>query len=536
LISGNDAIALAALHHGFAIGTGYPGTPSTEVLEALASLEEAPYRKVRTQWAPNEKVALEVGIGAAFAGGRALVTMKHVGVNVAADPLFSVAYADLPGALILLAADDPGMASSQNEQDSRRYAIAAAIPVLEPIDAQQAYDFLGLAVEIAERWHIPVMLRMTTRVCHSKSVVRTRPVPPPPSPIRYVRDYAGRVMLPGNARQAHRQLRTKLTEIAQWGEASAVTNWTRGKGELGIICSGVTATHVREVVPDTDLFVLGMCHPAPIGKLREFVQSVSRCIALDEGDPILFEVLRSAGLDVEGRPESYRFGELNVERVRELLTNERRPEPPNNLGRPPALCQGCPHRTVFEILSRHELIVSGDIGCYTLAALPPLSAIDTVVCMGASIGIGLGLRHTLEEDQSRKVVSVIGDGTFVHSGLTGLVEMVYNPPKNGHVVIILDNGTTAMTGQQEHPATGRSLNREPATQLSIEGVACAIGVKRVEVIDPCAEKAHFERTLLEMLASSDTCVLVARRACLLTAKRLHEQGQASALSRAGAES
>jgi indolepyruvate ferredoxin oxidoreductase alpha subunit len=523
LVSGNEAVALAALHQGFAIGTGYPGTPSTEILESLASLGSSAQRAVRTQWAPNEKVALEVGIGAAFAGARALVTMKHVGVNVAADALFTAAYTELPGALVLVAADDPGMASSQNEQDSRRYAIAAAIPVLEPTDAQEAYDFLALAVQIGERWHLPVMLRMTTRVCHAKSVVMTRPSQLPQTQPRYERDFAGRVMLPGNARRAHPRLREKLAEIAEWGESAEHNRWIAGTSGLGVICSGVTANHVREVVPDASLLVVGMCHPAPVEKMREFSRSVTQAIVIDEGDPILFESARSAGIEVASRPESYRFGELNVERVRELLTGEPAPKSPTGLSRPPALCLGCPHRTIFGVLSRHDLIVSGDIGCYTLAALPPLSAIDTVVCMGASIGVGLGLRHVLDEHESRKVVSVIGDGTFVHSGLTGLVEMVYNPPENGHVVIILDNGTTAMTGLQEHPATGRSLQHKPTARLSIEGVARALGVTHVAVIDPCADEARFERTLLDMLDSKELCVLVARRPCVLAANRLHQE-------------
>lgn len=523
LLSGNEAVALSAFQHSFALGTGYPGTPSTEILETLSSLDESTPRAVRVQWSPNEKVALEVGIGAAFAGARALVTMKHVGVNVAADALFTAAYTELLGALVLVAADDPGMASSQNEQDSRRYAIAAGIPLLEPTDAQEAYDYLAIAAMIAERWHLPVMLRMTTRVCHSKSIVLTRQHLQPPAAPRYERDFAGRVMLPGNARRSHRKLREKLTEIAQWGETAELSRWIVGTTDLGVICSGVTASHVREVVPDASVLVLGMSHPAPLEATRAFTQSVSRCIALDEGDPILYEMARAAGLNVTGRREEFRFGELNVERVREILTGHVAPAPASGLSHPPALCQGCPHRAAFGVIARHDLIVSGDIGCYTLAALPPLSAIDSVVCMGASIGVGLGLRHVLDKRESRKVVSVIGDGTFVHSGITGLVEMVYNPPENGHVVIILDNGTTAMTGQQEHPATGRTLRRKATARLSIEGVARALGINNVVVVDPYTEESRFERTLLQMLDSGELCVLVARRPCVLTARRQHHE-------------
>jgi indolepyruvate ferredoxin oxidoreductase alpha subunit len=527
LLSGNEAVALAALHHGFALATGYPGTPSTEILETLASFDELTQQPVQAQWAPNEKVAFEVGLGAAFAGARVLVTMKHVGVNVAADALFTAAYTSIPGALVLVSGDDPGMASSQNEQDNRRYAIASAIPVLEPSDSQQAYDYLAFAVQIAEKWQLPVMLRMTTRVCHSKSIVTPTSGILNPVVTRYERDFWGRVMLPGVARRAHRMLREKLSAIAQWAETASVTERISGSKELGIICSGITAMYVREAAPDASVLVVGMCHPAPTERMRAFAQGVTRCFVIEEGDPVLFEIARTAGIAVEGKPEEFRFGELNVARVRQILSGQPVVDPVGPKGKPPDLCLGCSHRSVFAVLAKHKLVVSGDIGCYTLAALPPLSAMDSVVCMGASIGIGLGLRHVLSEEEGLKVVSVIGDSTFVHSGITGLVEMVYNPPRSGHVVIVVDNGTTAMTGQQEHPATGRSLRRAPTARLSIEGIALAIGVERVEVIDPCTETGRFEKTLLEMLESRKTAVIVARRPCLLAAKHIRRATRTS---------
>ncbi|MGC4068743.1 MAG: thiamine pyrophosphate-dependent enzyme [Polyangiaceae bacterium] len=276
--------------------------------------------------------------------------------------------------------------------------------------------------------------------------------------------------------------------------------------------------HVREAAPDVSLLTVGMCHPLPLERVRDFVHSVDRCFVIEEGDPVLYEQISAAGLVVSRPPQEFRFGEMNVQRVRQLLTGESSPEASGPSPKPPELCKGCSHRQVFSVLSKHELLVSGDIGCYTLAALPPFSAMDSVVCMGASIGVGLGLRHALGSQDGRRVVSVIGDSTFVHSGITGLVEMVYNPPESGHVVIVVDNGTTAMTGQQEHPGTGRSLRRAPTSRLSIEGIATAVGVDRVEVIDPVAESNRFERTLLEMLASEKCCVIVARRACLLARK------------------
>lgn len=519
LISGNEAVALSVLHRGFALATGYPGTPSTEILESIATLADRDVARIKAQWAPNEKVALEVGLGAALAGARAIVTMKHVGVNVAADALFSAAYLSIPGALIVISADDPGMASSQNEQDNRRYAIAAGLPMLEPSDSQQAYDYLGFAVEIAERWQVPVMLRLTTRICHSKSVVRTNRDETELVRPTYTRDVAGRVLMPQFARTAHRQLRAKLDEIRCWSESSPVNHVYPGSNELGIVSSGVSVMHAREAAPHASVLSLGMSHPAPIDKLRAFVQSVKRCVVVEEGDPILLELAHCLQLPVEGRPDTYRFGELNTDRVRSMLdgcTSEPVAVP---RGKAPELCVGCSHRSVFEVLARNQLGISGDIGCYTLAALPPYSAIDSVVCMGASIGVGLGLRHVLTNDQAQRVVSVIGDGTFIHSGITGLIEMLYNPPPTGHVVIILDNDTTAMTGQQEHPGTGRALDHTPTARLSIENVARALGVPWVEVIDPRQDMDHFEHTLLEMLASQKPCVLVARRPCVLAARR-----------------
>lgn len=535
LVSGNEAVALAALHHGFALATGYPGTPSTEILESIAAAPEHAAQRLKTQWAPNEKVALEVGIGAAIAGARVLVTMKHVGVNVAADALFSAAYMSIPGALLLVSADDPGMASSQNEQDNRRYAIAAGLPLLEPSDSQQAYDYLGIAVDIAERWQIPVMLRLTTRICHSKSVVRIGRPSSAARPPTYTRDVAGRVLMPAYAKAAHRRLRAKLVEIRAWAESSPVNHVLPGSNELGIISSGVAVMHVREAAPEASVLSLGMSHPAPVEMIGDFVASVKRCLVVEEGDPVLLEMVRSLGHTVHGHPEVYRFGELNTDRVRSMLEGRTTESVATARGKPPELCAGCPHRLVFEIIARNGLAVSGDIGCYTLAALPPYSAIDSVVCMGASIGVGLGLRHVLDPAQAQRVVSVIGDGTFIHSGITGLVEMLYNAPPTGHVVIILDNDTTAMTGQQEHPGTGRALDHSPTNRLSIEALARAIGVSRVEVVDPSLETEHFERVLLEMLAARTTCVLIARRACLLAARRRKnaprpESNQASAPS------
>jgi indolepyruvate ferredoxin oxidoreductase, alpha subunit len=516
LLSGNEALALAALHMGVALGSGYPGTPSTEILENFARLGG------HAQWSPNEKTALELCIGAAYGGARALATMKHVGLNVAADPFFTVAYTGVKGALIVVSADDPGMASSQNEQDNRRYAVAAGVPMLEPADSQETYDWFRRAVEISERWSLPVLFRLTTRVCHSKSVVRPGPVATDVPVPNFVRDVRGRVMIPAYARPAHRRLREKLTDIARWNETSPLNEVYEGGQALGIVTSGVAAVHAREAAPEASVLKLGMTHPLPMDVIRSFVAGMDRCFVLEEGDPYLVDALRAAGLEVEGKAEMYRFGEFDVARVRRILAGETSPEPVPGGGKPPQLCDACGYRQVFGVLSEMGAIVAGDIGCYTLGALPPFDAMDTCVCMGASLGVGLGLRHVLPAEQRRRVVSVIGDSTFVHSGINGLVEMIYNPPPDGHVLIILDNSTTAMTGHQEHPGTGRTLDHQPTNRVILEDLARSLGVRRVHVVEPRLGSDEFERVLRESLESGELAVIVVRRPCILVVKQIKE--------------
>jgi indolepyruvate ferredoxin oxidoreductase alpha subunit len=526
LLSGNEAVAQAALDSGVALGAGYPGTPSTEILEHFSALGG------RAQWAPNEKVALEVCLGAAFGGARVLVTMKHVGLNVAADPLFTATHTGVTGAMVVVSADDPGMASSQNEQDNRHYAVAAAVPTLEPSDSQEAYDLFAEAVQVSERWRLPVILRLTTRICHSKTVVRRRELPPPAQPCHFERDIPGRVMVPANARPAHRRLRAKIAEIRQFNETCPLNRVLEGSKSLGIIASGIGFVHAREAAAEASMLKLGFTYPLPIERIRKFVEGVDRCVVIEEGDPYLVESIRAAGIDVEGKAEMYRFGELNVGRVRRILAGDTSPEPAPLKGKPPQLCPGCPHRTSFEILRDLDCIVPGDIGCYTLGALPPFGAMDSCVCMGASIGVGLGLRYVLPEDEARRVVSVIGDSTFVHSGITGLVDMVYNRPPTGHVVLILDNGTTAMTGLQEHPGTGRTLAHEPTHRLDFEDLARAIGIDTVHVVDPIKDPDRLKQALTESLASGELALIVARRPCLLAARKIRQYQQAAEGSQA----
>jgi len=514
LLNGNEAVARAAFDAKVDLGTGYPGTPSTEILETLSGLGGT------ARWAPNEKVALEVALGAAFGNGAALATMKHVGLNVAADPLFTAAETGVTGALVVVVADDPGMASSQNEQDSRRYAVAAGVPMLEPSDSQEAYDYFIEALKISHCWDTPVLLRLSTRISHSKTIVTPRTVEFSLGKPFFEHNRSARVMVPANARPAHRRMRDRLARIAQWNEGSALNRETGDSAELGIISSGVSAMHAFEAAPRARHLKLAVTYPLPLDKIRAFAGSVKRCVVIEENDPVLVDACRAAGIVVEGKDEMYRFGELNVGRVRRILDGDTSPEPVPPRGKPPRLCPGCPHRTAFEVLGKHDCIVSGDIGCYTLGVLPPFEAMDTCVCMGAAVGVGLGLRHVLPPDQAKRVVSVIGDSTFVHSGITGLVEMIYNPPPTGHVLMILDNSTTAMTGLQEHPGTGRTLDHQPTGQVVFEELARALGIKRVHVLNPREGGEVIEQCLVECLQSEELCVIIVRSPCILAVKML----------------
>lgn len=523
LLSGNEAVALAALHCGVALGTGYPGTPSTEILESFSALGG------KAQWAPNEKVAAEVALGAAFAKARVLCTMKHVGLNVAADVLFTMTYSGVDGGYVLIVADDPGMASSQNEQDSRRYAEASVAPMFEPADSQEAYDLLKVAFETSERWHIPVIFRLTTRVCHSKSPVKPRfavgaklsATDTSAPTTEFIRNIPYHVMVPGYAKPAHRRLRAKMAEMELWNITSGPNRIEKRTSDLGVIVAGISYHHVREAAPDASILKLGMTYPLPLQTIRAFAASVKRCVVIEENDPWLATALRAADLRIEAKDDSiFRFGELSVDRVKRILNKDTSPEPVPPRGKPPELCKGCPHTSSFEVMKELNCIVSGDIGCYTLAALPPLATMDMMIDMGASVGMGLGLRHVLPREQAKRVVSVIGDSTFLHGGLPGLVEMAYNPPATGHVLIILDNGTTAMTGQQEHPGTGRQLDGEGTYRVNFEDMARAAGVKNVFTINPTRERAKLKDTLADSLRKDELTVIIARSPCILAAGRI----------------
>ncbi len=516
LLSGNEAIARGAYEAGVRVGTAYPGTPSTEILEVLAGFPD-----VRTLWAPNEKVALETGLGAAYAGVRTLVAMKHVGLNVAADPFFYGAYTGAEAGLIIVSADDPGMHSSQNEQDNRRYAKFARVPLLEPSDSQEACDFTRLAFDISEQFDVPVMLRSTTRVSHTLSPVEVDPdlVPPshdlppyPPDPRKYV-------MIPVNARPRHVVVEEHLRKLAAYSEETPINRIEWGDRQLGIITSGVSYTYARDVFPTASVLKLGMPFPLPAQKVREFAAGVERLIVIEELDPFLEEEVRLLGIEVSGGKDAFPlFGEFDPDvvhaggRLLGLLPDNGHELSPPVEGlppRPPVLCPGCPHRSVYYVLRQMKLAVNNDIGCYTLAVLPPLAKTDTMGCMGGSISMAFGAELA---GRSERTVATIGDSTFFHSGITALLNITYNRGRS--IVIVLDNRTTAMTGHQGHPGTGIGTRGEPLREIPIEDVGRALGVQRVFVLDP-NDTREMRRVLKQSLDAEEPTLIVARRPCVL---------------------
>jgi len=512
LLSGNEAIALGALHSGCALGIGYPGTPSSEILETFSILG------AKAQWAPNEKVAAEVALGVAFAESSVLVTMKHVGFNVAQDLFFTASYSGIQGAYVAIVADDPGMASSQNEQDTRSLAFVGGLPVLEPSNSQEAYEFTKLAFELSREYKIPFIVRTTTRIAHTNAIVEYVDLSVPKAGANFTRDIGSRVMVPGNAKRGHFRLREKLSKLAEYNNKSPLCIETDGDKELGIISSGIAYMHALEAVPSAGFLKIAMSNPLPMEKVKEFCKKYKKVIVIEEGDPYMTNLFRAEGiLNVQARVEKWRFGELNVDRVIAQAKGDLNDEDIVVKSKSPQLCKGCPHTFSFEIFKELDCIVAGDIGCYTLAAM--IGAMDMQICMGASIGMGLGMRYVLPENQARRVVSVIGDSTFMHSGLTGLLDMVYNLPETGHVVVVVDNSTTAMTGQQEHPGTGFSLDGKPAHKVIIEDVAKAIGIKNVAVFNPVREKDAYKNFLSEKLQTNESTLIVLRQPCILAASQ-----------------
>ncbi|GAV25254.1 indolepyruvate ferredoxin oxidoreductase subunit alpha [Carboxydothermus islandicus] len=518
LMTGNEAIARGAFEAGIKIGVGYPGTPSTEILENFAR-----YPGVYAQWSPNEKVALEVGIGAALAGARTLVTMKHVGVNVAADPLLTLSYTGVNAGLVLVSADDPGMHSSQNEQDNRYYGKLAKIPVLEPSDSEEARKFVKLACELSEEFDTPVILRTTTRIAHTHTLVEEEE--PQIVPLKpYQKNPQKYVMVPGNARLRHQVVEERRQKLLEYSENTPINRIEEGTGDVGFITSGISYQYVKEAFPGFPVLKLGFTWPLPEKLILKFAEKVKTIIVVEELEPYIEEHVRALGLKVVGKEIIPRTGELNHQIVKRAVLKYLGEEIVDSLEeldlpqRPPVMCPGCPHRPVFYTLSELKLTVTGDIGCYTLGVMPPFGAIDTTVCMGAGIGMALGMEKANPEF-SKKTVAVIGDSTFLHSGITPLLDMVYNGGKG--TILILDNRTTAMTGHQPHPATGQTLMGEPAPQVDFEALVRALGVKRVTTVDPF-DLQRLKAVIAEEVAAGEVSVVVVRRECALLPNQTKE--------------
>ncbi len=511
ILLGNEAVARGAYEYGVTVASAYPGTPSTEITENINK-----YEIINTEWSPNEKVALEVGIGASIAGARTIVSMKHVGLNVAADALMSVSYPGVNAGLLLAVADDPSQHSSQNEQDTRYFGMAAKVPILEPSDSQECKDFVGFGLEISETFDTPVILRLNTRISHSQSMVELSEKMPfqlkeyDKNPNKYI-------VAPAVAKKrrviAEERLR-KLEEFADTTELNTVEYKSR---DIGIITSGIAYQYSREVLPEASYLKLGLSYPLPRKKITEFIRKCNTVYVIEELEPIIEEKIKSWGLSVIGKEVIPVIGELNQEIIRAAVLKETvagvRAELSKNIPvRPPVLCPGCHHRGVFYVLNKLKLHVSGDIGCYTLAAFAPLSAMDTSICMGASIGMAFGFEKARGKEFSKKTVAVIGDSTFVHSGITGLIDVVYN--QGNITVIILDNSTTAMTGHQDHPGTGCTIRGKKSQAVDFVALAKAIGVKRIQTVD-AYDITELERIVTEETQAEEPSVIITKRPCIL---------------------
>lgn len=513
LMLGNEAVARGAYEAGVRVASSYPGTPSTEITEFIAKYDE-----IYSEWAPNEKVAVEVASGAAIAGGRALSAMKHVGLNVAADPLFTMSYIGVNAGLVLCVADDPGMHSSQNEQDSRNYAIAAKLPMLEPADSSECKEFVKRAYAISEEFDTPVLLRLSTRVAHSQSAVEL--LPREEVPVRdYQKNVAKNVMVPANARPKHVIVEQRTQALEAFNNTCDLNRVEMNDTKIGIITAGIAYQYAREALPNASFLKLGMINPLPEQLIRDFVAKVDVCYVIEELDPVLERQIRAMGIAVCGKDKLTMIGEYSVALLRERLLGKKA-EASYTVDeeipvRPPVMCPGCSHRGVFYVLNKLKLRVSGDIGCYSLGCAKPLDSIDSIICMGASISAQHGMEKARGSEFARQSVAVLGDSTFLHSGVTGLMDIVYN--KGTSTVIILDNSITGMTGHQDNPATGFTIKGEPTRQVNLVTLCHAVGVDKVTVADPF-DVEHFEAVVREHLAAEEPSVIIAQRPCALLKK------------------
>ena len=517
LMLGNAAVARGLYEAGCCVISSYPGTPSTEITE-----EAAKYSEIYCEWAPNEKVAMETAFGACLAGKRAFCAMKHVGLNVAADPLYTMAYTGVNAGMVIGVADDPGMHSSQNEQDSRHHAIAAKVPMLEPSDSAEALEFAKLAYELSEKFDTPVLLKMCTRVAHSQSIVETS-ARAEPEMKPYEKNIAKYVMMPGNAIRRHPFVEERTRKLQEWAETAPVNRVEMGGAKIGIITSSTSYQYVKEVFGnDVSVLKLGMTNPLPVKLIKDFACKVEKLVVIEELDPIIENHCKALGLAVSGKEFLPMEGEFSQNLIAKKMGEEvyegrtiDDPIPP----RPPVMCAGCPHRGLFYILSKNKVTVLGDIGCYTLGAVSPLAAMDMTLCMGGSISAVHGFNKARGAEAEGKTVAVIGDSTFMHSGMTGLANIAYN--QSNSTVIILDNSITGMTGHQQNPTTGYNIKGDPAGKIDLEGLCKAMGFTRVRVVDPYDLKAC-DTILKEELAAAEPSVIISRRPCALLKYVKHE--------------
>jgi indolepyruvate ferredoxin oxidoreductase alpha subunit len=513
LMSGNEAIARGADEYGVRLASAYPGTPSTEILEYIGKR----YPKIKAGWAPNEKVALEVAAGAAYGGSRSLAVMKHVGLNVAADPFMTLSYTGVNGGLVIVVCDDPSMHSSQNEQDTRNYAKFGKVPCLEPSDSQEAKDLMGEALRISEEFDTPVIFRSCTRVSHSMSLVELKDRVEGPKELGLKKDPMKFVMLPAMARQRHPIVEQRLKDLAEFAETFPFNKVIMGDDSLGIIANGIAYQYAREAMPNASFLKLGMVWPLPEKMIRDFASRVKRLVVIEELDPIIEEAVRLMGIEVEGKELTGICGELSPELVEKALTGASSAKSIGTIEmelplRPPNMCPGCPHRATFTALKKNKVYVAGDIGCYTLGALPPIGMLDNCLCMGAGIGIASGLDRSLGELSKGKAVAVIGDSTFFHSGMTPLLELAYNGGST--TVVIMDNRITAMTGAQHHPGTGYTLREDPTITADVEKLAEAFGFRRVRSVNPYHVK-DLQAVVKEELEADEPSLIIAKAPCAL---------------------
>lgn len=513
IMLGNEAIARGAYEAGVKVSSAYPGTPSTEISEYLVQYRDDVYE----EWAPNEKVATEVAVGASLAGVRSMACMKHVGLNVAADPLYSVSYMGVNGGLVIVVADDPGLYSSQNEQDTRMVARAAQIPVIEPSDSAEAKDFFKAAFELSEKFDRPFIFRTTTRLAHSQGLVELEErVEPEDRP--YVKNIQKNVMMPGNAKIRHIEIEKRNLELAEAANTLPINRVEMHGTKIGVITSGIPYQYVREALPDASVLKLGMVNPLPRKMIEEFAEKVDTLYIVEELDPVIEEQVKSWGIKAVGKEILTVQGEYSANMLRQaILKQELGLEAPAAApGRPPILCPGCPHRSVFYVLNKLKMHAAGDIGCYTLGAVAPLSVIDTTMCMGSSISTLHGMEKAKGREYIKDWVAVIGDSTFMHTGVNSLMNMVYN--KAAGTVIILDNSTTGMTGHQDHAATGKTLQGDPTYAISIPGICRAMGIKNVYEIN-AFDIALLEKTIKEETAKDEISVIITKTPCVLLDKR-----------------